>query len=734
MTKLAEERCSRCGGTLGAPSSGSITQWIAVCNCASRIAESDDLATAKTRMCGKCGKRIQEGRAGSLTQWVFRQDLCPCEVPEPIETNTAGFSSLPGVPAAGRAKMFMNAALASNIRDRSDETAIDVDPSKFPLDRFTPILEIGKGGSGTVYYCRDRVLDKIVAVKTLHALNAQQLLSFQNEARANSKLNHEAIIRVRDFGATESGVPYMSMDYVDGVSLLHLIEQGQMFSVDEVVELFYQVCKGLAHAHAAKILHRDIKSSNLLVFQNDNGRLSVCIIDFGVAVLNTSQLDQGLTLVGTPRYMPPDMARGEVYDERSEIYELGCTLFEALTGDTPFLAEAPIELVRQHAEEVPPRLEDRRIDVEFPEALEEILARCLEKEKANRFQSMDELAAALDELRPRGPQIDDDPPPGRFDAVAKTGGYVLITAVLVSGVVLALNLGLGIFKNSEKLTEEKALAVKDHDVFGDVMVDAASESLKPRFEEREKHGDKWTFSKGNVTNDSLVELARRKDIERLSLMGDRVDGRGLVFLLDLPLRSLDLDGTSMADTDMDVLCRFNTLEALRLSNTRVTGAGIARLKMLKNLESLGVGSSKVDDRYLQAVAGLTQLSDVYVRDSKSVTADGVASLAALPKLSSFTLKGMKIDSAMLGALKPMKRLSELSLTEARLDREILEPIKSLKLTRLRLHKDRISDDVLDFVGELKRLKFIDLTGSSGFSEAAAARLQKSLPKCRIEWM
>lgn len=729
MADASEERCSRCGGTTGASSSGSITQWIAVCSCVNSPSVSENESAASFKICAGCGKRVNEGRVGSLTQWVFRQDLCACARPQPVDRKADSFNA----PNASGVKASPEGAVKAGFEARAirhDQPALEVDSAKFPLERYTPLMEVGKGGSGTIYYCRDRVLDKVVAVKTLHQLSAEELLAFQNEARAHSKLTHPSIVRVRDFGATAGGVPYMSMDYVNGVSLLQLIAEHGTLAAADAVELFHQVCMGLAHAHAAGIFHRDIKSSNLLVFRNDQGRLSASIIDFGVAV-SKGQAEKGGTLVGTPRYMPPDVPRGEIYDERSEIYELGCTMFEALTGDTPFTGEDPVELVRRHAEEPPPTLSSRNADGEFSDELEEIVKRCLEKEKSKRYQSMEELGAALAALRREAaPEFDDNEKP--VASAARKGGYALATVLLVSGVVLVFKLGFAIFEGTEKLTEEKAVDVKDHQLFGDVMVDAATESIKPRFESRDRNGEMWTYSKGAVTNDSLVVLSKRKDIERLSLMGDSVDGRGLVFLLELPLVELDLEATHVSDMDMPLLTRFKKLEVLRLANSDVKGRKLSELNRLSRLQSLGIGGPLIDDDAMEEVAKLNSVTEIYLRNAKRVTASGIAKLSAMPELERVVIKEVPIEDEMLTALKGLRKLTALALFESRLDSQILAPIRGLKLQRLYFHNDRISDDAFELMSGLKKLKSIEFEDCFGFSDAALTRLRKSLPKCHID--
>ncbi len=728
MADASEERCFRCGGTTGASSSGSITQWIAVCSCVNSPSVSENESVASFKICASCGKRVNEGRVGSLTQWVFRQDLCACARPQPVDRKTESFNT----PNAPGVKPFRQGAAKAGFEARSirpDQPALEVDSARFPLDRYTPLMEVGKGGSGTIYYCRDRVLDKVVAVKTLHQLSAEELLAFQNEARAHSKLTHPAIVRVRDFGATAGGVPYMSMDYVNGVSLLQLIAEHGTLATADAVELFHQVCMGLAHAHAVGIFHRDIKSSNLLVYRNDQGRLSASIIDFGVAV-SKGQTEKGGTLVGTPRYMPPDVLRGEIYDERSEIYELGCTMFEALTGDTPFIGEESVELVRRHADEPPPTLSSRNADGEFSDELEEIVKRCLQKEKSERYQSMEELGAALAALRREDPEFDDSAKP--VTSAARKGGYALATVLLVSAVVLVVKLGFAVFEGTEKLTEEKAVDVKDHQLFGDVMVDAATESIKPRFESRDRNGKMWTYSKGAVTNDSLVVLSKRKDIERLSLMGDSVDGRGLVFLLELPLVELDLEATQVSDMDMSLLTRFKKLEVLRLANSEVSGKKLSELNRLNRLQSLGIGGPLIDDDAMAEVAKLNSVAEVYLRNAKRVTAGGIAKLSAMPGLERVVIKEVPIEDEMLTALKGVKKLTELALFESRLDSQILAPLQGLRLQRLYFHNDRISDDAFELMSGFKKLKSIEFEDCFGFSDAALTRLRKGLPKCHID--
>ncbi len=715
MSFAGDERCSKCGGTVGAASSGSITQWITVCSCARK----HEAPRFPLRICGRCGKRLNSGRAGSLTQWVFRQDLCACK--ESIVST----------------KLLDEFDIISTLTEKpyfkavsTDGTSLELDATRFPSERYIPIREIGKGGSGIVYYCQDRLLEKVVAVKVLHAVSAAQLLSFQNEARATSKLKHPNIVSVLDFGATSAGVPFMSMELVDGVSLQKLISDGNLFNPETVVSLFCKVADGLSHAHRAGILHRDLTSSNLLISRATSGLPEVCIIDFGVSIVGVGVNGQGQTIAGTPRYMPPDQARGEDYDERSEVYEFGCVLFEALTGDTPFLGETSLDLIRQHAEESPPSVSERRADNLVSEELEVVVARCLAKNKSDRFQSMDDVVEALEELCVRTLNFEElQAKPS--DVFSHKGGYLLASLLVVSAVVLVCKLGLDVCSSSEKLTEEKALAVADHGIFGEVMVDACSESLKPRFETKKRYDLDWTIAKGNVTNDSLMQLSRRTDIKRLSLLDDPIDGRALIFVLKLPLIALDLDQTRMRDQDVDLICRFPLLENLSVSNTLITERALGGLSKLPNLIDLQIGRSDYTDECLGVVSKFQKLRSLTVRDTKKITASGITKLAVMSELKSITFKHMEIGPEAIGAIGKLKHLIELSIHDNKLAEGAFIPLRGAHLAEIKLKRCSITDEHLQQLADLKSLRCLELELTRGFTEAGLEAFRKKKPRCNI---
>jgi serine/threonine-protein kinase len=228
---------------------------------------------------------------------------------------------------------------------------------------------LGHGGMATVYLARDAELDRPVAVKILAASLAgdaafrKRLL---REARLAARLSHPNVVSVYDVGKTEDGRPYIVMECVEGVTLADLLRELGRLPADEAVGLAVQACRGLAHAHAAGLVHRDVKPQNLLL--RKDGTLKVA--DFGIArAAETTVLTQVGTVLGTAAYLSPEQAAGEEVTPATDVYALGAVLYELLTGRPPYVADSLPDLAAKQAEgaiapvtelapEVPPRVED----------------------------------------------------------------------------------------------------------------------------------------------------------------------------------------------------------------------------------------------------------------------------------------------------------------------------------------------------------------------------------------
>ncbi|MBX9694703.1 MAG: serine/threonine protein kinase, partial [Cyanobacteria bacterium] len=507
------KRCPKCGGEVAPASHGSITQWIAACSCIDSF--SGDAEDAQTvQICADCGKRVNPGRAGSFTQWIFRLDTCSCETPRVVQQRV-----LVAAPPSEEAPLV----------DESLEPALEIDPGRFPVERYKPISIIGKGGSGTVYYCRDRLLNKIVAVKTLHSLTRAQLVSFQREAKATSSLNHPHIVQILDFGITDGGAPFMAMEYIDGINLEdYLLENGPL-PLTQVIEIFTRVCSGLSFAHGMGILHRDIKSSNLLLKVTDGVAEDVRLIDFGVSakVPGGQQESGGIdfeseTVVGSPLYMPPDATRGLAYDERSEIYGLGCSLFEALTGRTPFEGLTALDTLRKHAQEPSPSLSAFHCSEEFTEALEKVIAKTLAKEKNERFQSMRDLGIALRSLSPE-PEVYLAESNIHRPTPSSPKSFWLVKIGLCLAAVLAIVFGARVLYKSRSFGQSKPVVAKEVMVNTREITDVLSRAAEGHFFEAKLPSGRWRLrARGTVSDQTLKTVRGRKDIESINLLGDDV--------------------------------------------------------------------------------------------------------------------------------------------------------------------------------------------------------------------
>ncbi|MFL5607552.1 MAG: protein kinase domain-containing protein, partial [Gemmatimonadaceae bacterium] len=256
--------------------------------------------------------------------------------------------------------------------------------------------EIGRGGMATVYLARDLRHDRLVAVKVLPPELATSIAAerFLLEIRTAAQLLHPHILGLIDSGDAD-GLLYYIMPHVRGESLREKLDREERLSLDEAARITREVASALAHAHAHGIVHRDIKPENVLLVDGTHAMVA----DFGLAraLLRSAErrLTQSRHVVGTVHYMSPEQAGpDQKLDHRSDIYSLGCVLFEMLTGHPPFDAESDLAVLARHLRDRPPRLASHEVDL--PDAVERVIHRALEKDPERRFQSASDLARELD--------------------------------------------------------------------------------------------------------------------------------------------------------------------------------------------------------------------------------------------------------------------------------------------------------------------------------------------------
>jgi tetratricopeptide (TPR) repeat protein len=257
--------------------------------------------------------------------------------------------------------------------------------ASFDGERYVLGKLLGKGGMGAVYKARDCLLERDVAYKVLPESTANDrkaLDQLLQEARSAAALNHPNIVTIHDVGVAD-GRAFISMELVDGNSYAAILRREMRLAISDVLHFLVSVCQGLDHAHRRGVIHRDIKPSNILLTSEDR----VKIVDFGLA----RSVDAGGGRIGgTLKYIAPEQARGEATDARTDLYSLGATLYELLTGHAPFTSG---NLVEHHLQSPVPPLGPERGDV--PPALEALVLRCLEKEPSARFDSARAILAAV---------------------------------------------------------------------------------------------------------------------------------------------------------------------------------------------------------------------------------------------------------------------------------------------------------------------------------------------------
>jgi serine/threonine-protein kinase len=243
---------------------------------------------------------------------------------------------------------------------------------------------------------------KVVRSEALQA-DPTLLERFKQEIKLARRITHRNVLRTHDF-ADADGVPYISMEYLEGVTLKDLIRGKGALPLGVGLSIAKQMCQGLEAAHEQGVVHRDIKPQNMLIIP-ESGELKV--MDFGIACVSAMKRgpngDSGLTtagmVMGTPDYMPPEQAQGNPADFRSDIYSLGVVFFEAFCGKLPFVDESVMAVVMAHIQKPPPR--PRSINPRVPAELEAVILRCLAKDPAQRYQAVSEVHDALTTISTR---------------------------------------------------------------------------------------------------------------------------------------------------------------------------------------------------------------------------------------------------------------------------------------------------------------------------------------------
>jgi len=268
-------------------------------------------------------------------------------------------------------------------------------------DKYEVIWALGDGGMASVYLAKHMYTKQDVAIKVLHAAlagNLKGVKRFQLEAKALGTLNHPNIVAVKDFGFTAGGEAFLAMEYIKGTALSDLISKRKNLGVNETAKIMMQVCRALLHAHGEGVVHRDLKPSNIMCSPNGFGGFNVKVVDFGLAKITGRDDPEMIKLTktgdcqGSPPYMSPEQCTSKPIDYRSDIYALGCILYECVVGEPPFLADSVFETLTLHVSSAPP---DFPKDLYVSKEFKAMVYQALQKDPNDRQKSVDEILEVL---------------------------------------------------------------------------------------------------------------------------------------------------------------------------------------------------------------------------------------------------------------------------------------------------------------------------------------------------
>ncbi|HEY9783959.1 MAG TPA: protein kinase [Candidatus Obscuribacterales bacterium] len=609
----------------------------------------------------------------------------------------------------------------------------ELSPGQVINQRYRIESVLGRGGMGVVYRVRHLSFKRDFALKTLDKSQITDVAwrRFQQEAKAASQLDHPNLVRVIELDVLEDNQPYLVMDLVEGTTLAKRIQNQGPLSPEEAIPLFVQVCFGLAYAHEKGIVHRDLKPSNIMLVDaaGPSGNTAVKIVDFGIAKLLRAEEGevQGLTrtgeIFGSPLYMSPEQCLGVAVDHRSDIYSVGCVLFEALCGLPPFLGDTALSTMLKHQSEKPPTLKEATLGKEFSPEMERVIAQLLEKDPARRYQSLRALALDLSKIQQEKDAHHEELTVNlERTQKAISRKMVPLSYAIVSSVIsgLAMILSTSVFY-SLNFKPQSGPAAPTRDAFGPI---AHNQSVLPSYDP-----DSEPFSRLQVKPDGMRtrHFYFPEKLGYYSLYPGPSKRSSLSGRVDVP------DGVSLSVTlnteavkDPMLLKRFRPDEISVLSfakNRSLVDPGLFYLPSLKKLISLELGQTSVTNECLQFVDKLPSLKYLSVTDT-DITGDGLGKMQRLGQLQSLSCKHMRDATRLLESLRGSTELKLLVIGGANLTDEDFRMIATLPNLRALSadYNPALTDAGLKHLVALKHLHTLRVQGCGITAKSAATFL------------
>jgi serine/threonine protein kinase len=641
---------------------------------------------------------------------------------------------------------------------------------------------LGVGGMGVVYKALNSYLDKIVAIKTLKGkrYNEKELLRFQQEGKLLAKLVHPNLVSVMDFGVNQAQEPYMVLEYLQGESLAEMLKEEGILDLDLALDLTKQAAAGLAHAHSFGAVHRDIKPGNIFVTKSREGPL-VKVFDFGIAKLffmddpgARADLTKTGEIFGSPLYMSPEQALGKSLDERSDLYSLGCVLYEMLVGKPPIVGQSAMETIFKHVSETPLRLAVACPTLKYPPAVQQLLDLLLAKERDDRLQSADQLVRLLQAImdenktglaelnslsttvkRRLGQQGQSDNAPATRAANDKK----LIVAAVLAGVITAGGIAAFLLQDKapNSLAKTKALstagntaegkdkavtplAAQEHPIYNeapselgliDQVMNPSDQSRLTLIEHELKKGkESLKLPRGNkLKKPDFVAIAKAgQSLKKLEIEGcSGLDADSLRELQALPISEVYVKWGDIDDGGMAAIFKMAGLRNLSIIGcSYLTPKVFSTLGNAKRLFSLQMENGQVDGRFFAKeppTEWLTELSFTGMRafnsnhKAKIVNTDLITQrLSSCSQLKNLVLEGSDISDAGIKWLTKLPHLEQLTVTRGKISDVSIPLFLQIKSLRdLDLSGTKVSPSGLERLLKLSKIKTVAISPDGQFS-------------------
>jgi len=649
-----------------------------------------------------------------------------------------------------------------------ENNALALEPGTVILKKYEIVKLLGSGGMGSVYQIKDTETNLDYAIKFLNKQqsNDSAIRRFEIEARAANKLDHPNLIKVHESALLPDGQPFFIMDLVEGESLSEVLKKHGRLSVEKAAKIFIQVGFALSYAHSNGVVHRDIKPSNIMILTPDSATLGtvVKVVDFGIAKLTGQDefSQQTLTrtgeIFGSPLYMSPEQCLGTTVDQRSDLYSLGCVMFEALSGAPPLVGETALSTMLKHQAEAALSLKEASLGIEFPQSIERIVARLLSKDPNDRYQTAQHFtsdlvsfdcgqASMIASPEFKFTPIQEPSGPIAFSGSLKLFAYV---GILLAGVLIGFfiprsekpeEILQSVAQQSEpaesRLERSLATLAKTTDYFSQIV---------PGKNERI-----FSFPDFSIGKIGFGERETKIAIGKVSsgpnfkgaLFGPSPEFRKFPELLEKfredDLYSLDLSLPESTSSFYDIhpeiddllmhSLKMRSLDTLSISRTHIKTESLSKLDLFPNLKNLWIANATVDGKELAKLKLLPKLAILMADHLENIDAV-IQVLSTSKNIKYLGLRESNIGIKQIRELAKCKFLTSLDLQRNRGVTDECIDLLPKTLISLGLTECSITPDCINALSRQKHLESLHLTMSK-WSNADIQRLRDALPNTKI---